>query len=156
LPALKKVMMKSSRLSANDSIAAATMPGRMSGKVTRKKVRTGVAPRSRAASSRVQSNPRTRARTVRATKLTWNITWAITIVPTPVCTSASRNRVSSEEPITTSGVVRGRIRNVSRAPLPRNRWRTSATAMSVPSTTAIDVEMAATRRLRPMASTRAG
>ena len=61
--------MKSSNDSANDSIAAATIPGMISGSVTLKNVRVGLAPRSIDASSRVQSNPRTRARTVIAMKL---------------------------------------------------------------------------------------
>ena len=62
--------MKSSSDNANDSIAAATMPGTISGSVTLKNVRVGLAPRSIDASSSVQSNPRTRARTVIAMKLT--------------------------------------------------------------------------------------
>ena len=59
--------MKSSSDSAKDSIAAAAMPGAISGRVTLSTTRSGFAPRSMAASSRVQSNPRIRALTVSAT-----------------------------------------------------------------------------------------
>jgi hypothetical protein len=45
---------------------------------------------------------------------------------------------------------------VSTAPEPRNRWRTSATATSVPSTTAHAVDTAATRRLVSRASVSCG
>ncbi len=67
LPALNSVMMKSSIERANASIAAAAMPGAMSGSVILVKTRAGVAPRSIAASSSVQSKPRSLARTVSAT-----------------------------------------------------------------------------------------
>ena len=90
-------MMKSSIDRANDSNAAARMPGRISGKVTFQNVRTGDAPRSWAACSSVQSKPRTLARTVRATKLTWNITWAMITVVKPRVMSASRNNVASDD-----------------------------------------------------------
>ena len=72
--------MKSSSDSANDSIAAAMMPGTISGSVTLKNVRVGFAPRSIDASSSVQSNPRTRARTVIAMKLISKAMCAIRIV----------------------------------------------------------------------------
>jgi len=144
--------MKSSSDSANDSIAAATMPGRISGRVTRRNVRSGGAPRSIAASSSVQSIPRRRARTVRATKATSKLTWASTIVPNPRFQPRSMNIVSSEAPITTSGAVSDSTRNASTVPWPRNRRRTSASAASVPSTRAMAVETAATWRLVTSAS----
>ena len=80
-PALNSVMMKSSSDRANDSIAAATMPG--DDQRQRDPAGTsgsGWRPRSIAASSRLQSKPRIRAFTVRATKLIWNMTWASTMV----------------------------------------------------------------------------
>src|ERR671918_291799 len=136
-------MMKSSSDSANDNMAAVTMPGTIRGSVTRRKVRSGGAPSSIPASSSVQSRPRTRARTVSATKLTSKAMWAITMVPNPRFQPRSRNSVSSEAPITTSGAVSGNTRNVSTSLPPANRWRTSATATSVPSTTDTAVDSAA-------------
>ncbi len=68
-------------------------------------------------------------------KLISNAMCAIRIVPKPVAQPRSRNRVSSEAPITTSGAVSGSTRKVSTALLPRKRWRTRAIASSVPSTT---------------------
>ncbi len=116
-PELKNVMMKSSIDRANDSRAAARMPGVMSGSVTRLKVRHGVAPRSMAASSSDQSNPRMRALTVRATNEVQNSTWAITMVVKPRCTPLSMNRVANDDPSTISGVVMGSTRSrLMRAP----------------------------------------
>ena len=109
-----------------------------------------------AASSSVQSKPRTRAFTVSATKLTSNMTWAMMIVPKPVFQPQARKSVSSEEPSTTSGAVSGMTRNRLTPSLPRKRWRTSATATSVPSTVAMIVEMRATSRLTFNASASAG
>ena len=60
--------------------------------------------------------------------------------------------MSSEAPITTSGDVSGNTRNVSTSLPPANRWRTSATATSVPSTTDTAVDSAATWRLVSSAS----
>jgi hypothetical protein len=65
-----------------------------------------------AASSRRLSNPARRAFTVTTTKLTVNRMCAMTMVAKPVATPALTNRVSSEAPMTTSGVAIGR--NTSR------------------------------------------
>jgi hypothetical protein len=118
---LKNVTMKSSIDRAKDSSAAATIPGTISGRVTRLNVRQGPAPRSMAASSSVQSKPRRRAFTVRATKLVQNSTWAMTMVQNPRWTPRSMNSVSSDEPRTISGVVRGssRSRFTTRLPVKR-------------------------------------
>ena len=78
--------------------------------------------------------------------------WAMMIVPKPRFQPKSRNSVSSEAPITTSGAVSGSTRNVSTNLSPVNRWRTSATATSVPSTIETAVDSAATCRLVHRAS----
>ena len=58
--------------------------------------------------------------------------------------------------MTTSGAVSGNIRKVSTARCPRQRWRTSAMATRVPSTSAMAVDTAATLRLSSRASVSAG
>ena len=68
-----------------------------------------------------------------------NITCAMTIVAKPVSTANVRNSASSEAPSTTSGVASGRKTNRSATLRPRNTYRTSASAMNVPSVTAITV-----------------
>ena len=148
--------MKSSSDRANESIAAAMIPGTISGSVTLKNVLTGLAPKSSEASSRVQSKPRMRARTVIAMKLISNATWAIRTVTYPVAQPMLRNRVSNDAPITTSGEVSGRIMKVSTAVRPRNRCRTRAMATNVPNTSAIAVDTAATFRLSLSALLSAG
>ena len=155
-PALKNVMMKSSRDSANDNIAAAMMPGMIIGSVTFQNVRRGLAPRSIEASSSVQSWPRTRARTVRATKLTSKPMWAMTIVPNPRFQPRSKNRVSSEAPMTTSAAVSGNTRNVSSVLRPTKRCRTSAIATKLPRITATNVDTAAISRLLRIALVSSG
>src|SRR5919107_5157308 len=79
-PELKFVMMKSSKLSANDSSAAARIPGVSNGNVTRQNTCDGEAYRSRPASSRAGSRLATRALTVTTTKLMQNIECARMIV----------------------------------------------------------------------------
>ena len=51
-----------------------------------------------------------------------------------------RNSVSSDAPSTISGVDIGRKTSMFVAPRPRKRWRTIASASSVPSTVAAIVE----------------
>ena len=53
------------------------------------------------------------------------------------------NSVRSEAPSTISGVDIGRKISTFVAPRPRKSWRTSASAISVPSTVATSVEMSA-------------
>uniref|UniRef100_A0A6J7PG06 Unannotated protein n=1 Tax=freshwater metagenome TaxID=449393 RepID=A0A6J7PG06_9ZZZZ len=55
--------------------------------------------------------------------------------------------MSSEKPITTSGIVSGSTMIVLMKPLPRNRYFTSASAMSVPRHPASTVTIAPTSRL---------
>ena len=76
----------------------------------------------------------------------------MTIVQNPVATPALTNSVSSEAPMTTSGVAIGR--NTSRLveARPRNECRTRAKASSVPSTVATAVAITPTCRLRTTAS----
>ena len=75
-----------------------------------------------AASSSVQSKPRIRALTVRATNEVQKRMWAMRIVPKPrVARPRLMNSVASDEPITISGVVSGRMSSKSISAPPRNR-----------------------------------
>ena len=138
LPPLKYVMTKSSIESAKPSSAAASIAGASNGSVTLRNVVISFAPRSIAASSRCRSKPIRRAFTVTTMKLTMNITWAMKIVPNPSWKTAVvlRKSVSSDAPSTISGVDIGRNTRRFVAPRPTKRWRTIASAMSVPSAVA--------------------
>ena len=120
-PELKNVTMKSSMDRAKLSSPAARIPGVISGSVTRLNVRHGDAPRSMAASSSVQSKPRIRALMVRATNEVQKRMWAMRIVPKPRATPRLMNSVASDEPITTSGVVMGRMSSNPISTPPRKR-----------------------------------
>jgi hypothetical protein len=72
-----------------------------------------------------------------------NIVWAMRIVAKPVARPIVMKRPSSAAPRTTSGVASGRKTKKSVNARPLKRWRTSASAMNVPSTTASAVDSAA-------------
>ncbi len=120
-PALKLVMMKSSKDRAKASSAPAAMPGAAIGSVTRRNVCTGPAYRSCAACSRRGSIDITRAFTATTTKLRQNMMWAMRTVQKPSSAPMLRNRVSSEAAITTSGIAIGR--KISELTAPRARKR---------------------------------
>lgn len=120
-PALKLVMMKSSKESANASSAPAAIPGAAIGSVTRTKVCTGPAYRSRAASSSLGSIDMTRALTAVTTKLRQNMMCAMRIVQKPSCAPMLRKSVSRDAAMTTSGIAIGR--KISELIAPRARKR---------------------------------
>ena len=144
-PALRYVMTKSSMESAKPSSAAAIMAGAISGSVILRNVVTSFAPRSMAASSRCRSNPIRRAFTVTTTKLTMNITCAMKIVQKPSWKTplVLRNNVRRDAPSTISGAAIGRKTRTFVVERPTKRWRTIASAISVPSAVATSVEMIA-------------
>ena len=88
-----------------------------------------------AASSRCRSNPIRRAFTVTTTKLTMNITCAMKIVQKPSWKTplVLRNSVRRDAPSTISGVAIGRKTRTFVVERPTKRWRTIASAISVPS-----------------------
>src|SRR5689334_1916493 len=135
-PALKYVTTKSSMEIAKQSSKAARIAGAISGSVTLRNVTHSFAPRSIAASSRCLSKPTSRAFTVTTAKLMQNMMCAIRIVQKPKTTLKLRKSVSSEAPSTISGVDSGRKMRMFVAPRPRKPYRTSASAISVPSTVA--------------------
>ena len=97
-----------------------------------------------AACSRRGSRLAKRAFTVTTTKLMQNMMCAITTVQKPSGIRMFRNNANSDEPRTTSGVAMGRKINRLVVDRPRNRCRTSAKAISVPSSVAAAVPTAAT------------
>ena len=74
------------------------------------------------------------------------------MVVKPVAKRIWRKRVRSEAPRTISGVAIGRKTRRFVEPRARKRWRTSASATSVPSTVAITVEISAISSERITAS----
>ncbi len=86
-----------------------------------------------------------RAFTVTTTKLMQNMMWAIVMVVPPRLPScpAATKRVSSEEPITTSGVAIGMKISRLVPPRPRKLCRPIANAIKVPSTVATSVLISA-------------
>src|ERR1051325_2948504 len=72
-----------------------------------------------------------------------NMMWAITIVQKPRKTFQLRKRVRSDAPSTISGDDIGRKMRRLVADLPRKRYRTSASAISVPSAVAATLAITA-------------
>ena len=123
------------------------MPGMISGRVTRRKVVKALAPRSFAASSRLRSKPISRERTTTTTKLMQNITCAISSVWKPSDgVPRMRKKESSAAPMTTSGVAIGITIRKFAERRPKNWWRTSASAIIVP--TMVEITVASTASLR--------
>ena len=138
---LKFVMMKSSNDSEKPSSAAATMPGNTSGKrdPPERLPLAGVEVHRRLLQRR--SSPASRALTVTTTNDTQNITCAITIVQKPSCRrSPGRRTAPAATSPSPSRAWPSAGRSAGWSPTrPRNRCRTSANAISVPSTVATTV-----------------
>ena len=96
--------------------------------------------------------PAMRALTVTTTKLRQNMMWAIRIAVWPSGMRRLRNSVSSDEPITTSGVAIGMKMSRLVAERPRNRCRPRANAISVPSAVEAIVATRPILRLSPSES----
>src|SRR5690625_2990524 len=107
-PELKFATMKSSKLIAKLSSAAATIPGTSSGNVTFQNVIGPEAYRSAAASSSRGYSDAIRARIVTTTSDMQNMMWDRIVVVIPSSTPTFRNWASREAPSTTSGVASGR------------------------------------------------
>ena len=106
-PVTKNVMTKSSIESVNARSPPAIIPGRSIGSVTLKNAYIGDAPRSYAASITRSSKSWRRASTVMVTYDTQNVTCAMKMVPIPQPTPTAVNIISSEMPISISGMTSG-------------------------------------------------
>src|SRR5581483_5405211 len=157
VPATKLEVTKSSIDRANASSPPASMPGKISGRVTFQKVTHGVAPRSCAASSNpAMSKPASRARTVIVTYAMLNMTCAMNRVRNPLGMASVMKKPSRDAPSTISGVAMTSVRTCSIPRLPRNRYRTRATANSVPIAVATTLVRRASRSDRKKAGVRPG
>ena len=106
-PVVKLAITRSSSESANASIQAAAMAGRISGKVTDRNVRSGEAPRSIAASSKLMSKSTSRDCTMTVTKHIAMVVCATATVQKPRSTATATKRRSSDRPVITSGMTSG-------------------------------------------------
>jgi hypothetical protein len=139
--AVKRVTMISSKLSANASSPPASSAVRSNGKVTRQKVVKLSAPRSIDASSRSPPRRRSRAMTLLKTTTTQNVACATTSVSRDSGTPRIvRKALFSAMPVTMPGNAIGRITSSDTASRPKNLYRCSDIAASVPSTSATAVD----------------
>src|SRR5580693_2629972 len=106
-PATNEVMTKSSNDKIKVSKAAEMIPGQSNGTVIFQNAVISSAPSVIAASSSVSSIPASRDKTTTTTKEIENATCAMTIVPSPNGTRKNTNKMSSEIPVTISGVTMG-------------------------------------------------
>ncbi|MCY1556730.1 hypothetical protein D9M68_935050 [compost metagenome] len=102
------------------------------------------APRSIDASHKRLGRRRRRATTLLCTMTTQKVAWPTTMVQKPGLTSMSLKAESRAMPVTMPGRAIGRISMVVNASLPKKRSRFRAAAVSVPSTIAMTVAIAAT------------
>src|SRR5579862_6832128 len=106
-PATNDVITKSSNESMNVSSAAEMMPGDSNGTVIFQNAVISSAPSVIAASSSVSSMPASRDNTTTTTNGIENATCAIVMVTSPSGNRKNTNRISSEIPVTISGVTMG-------------------------------------------------
>src|SRR4051794_25990909 len=145
--AVNVVTMISSKDRAKASSPPASSADRSSGNVTSRKGCQTPAPRSIEASSSEPPIRRSRASTLLYTSTTQNVACAITIVSRPHGRPRTRKALFSAIPVTTPGSAMGSRTRKDTVSRPKKRYRATAKAAPVPSSSAITVAPSPARTL---------